>query len=454
MQKITAFLKRQPLSGIGILLSLWAVTALLNHYLKVWTGNFFDTPKWFPISVFYGPTFNRGGVPYIIIFVLLLFFVLRRCASMRLPGVCLSGLLLVLLGNLGQGGFDEAFLKPFYETDYQYYHETMKIADGGEWLSRFNENQKHLLCHSRVHPPFAVLLHWVLLKTFDDHLALLAGAFIVAVCAGLPLFWLSCRQLGLPATKGNALTLLFATLPAVNIYGAVCLDGVILTFSLLYFYGVLLLFSDANSKKAGTVLCACGVLLVNLLTFLGVFLLALSFALALYDYFQRKSFLLLKVAVVCLGLLGGVALLLYFCFDYNHLRAFATASFLENPEGFRGFANPLGYLMTRVEVVGELILFLSLGVAAALFRRERRRQIAVEWRKNPATAITLMGLAILLSMFGAGALYTGESARVCLFIYPYLLLLLAKADIEEQQDLIVLAGFQTAGMQLFGCYFW
>jgi len=54
----------------------------------------------------------------------------------------------------------------------------------------------------------------------------------------------------------------------------------------------------------------------------------------------------------------------------------------------------------------------------------------------------------------AGAYRTGETARAAMFIYPYFMLALVRARLDTLKAITLVAGFQTAAMQLFGNYFW
>ena len=64
------------------------------------------------------------------------------------------------------------------------------------------------------------------------------------------------------------------------------------------------------------------------------------------------------------------------------------------------------------------------------------------------------GLLILLIMFVIGVYRTGETARAAIFIYPYIMMSLVNASSPIVEDIVILAGSQTAFMQLFGGYFW
>jgi len=126
---------------------------------------------------------------------------------------------------------------------------------------------------------------------------------------------------------------------------------------------------------------------------------------------------------------------------------------LENPDGFRGWSEPLVYLFTRIECISEIALFFSFGCLAMIAQPSQFKQLCLNWR-NPGNGLMISGVFTLLAMFISGAFRTGETARCALFIYPYLMLALAGVPPRTLDDLIVLAGSQTAAMQLFGEYFW
>jgi hypothetical protein len=67
-----------------------------------------------------------------------------------------------------------------------------------------------------------------------------------------------------------------------------------------------------------------------------------------------------------------------------------------------------------------------------------------------------VGTQVLL--FLAGAYHTGETARACMFLYPFLLLptlpLLAGAKETERTLVLALVLAQTVGMQVAGNFFW
>ena len=60
----------------------------------------------------------------------------------------------------------------------------------------------------------------------------------------------------------------------------------------------------------------------------------------------------------------------------------------------------------------------------------------------------------LIAIWLTVAYRTGETARACLFIYPYLLIMLSNISLPMLRNLSIIAGPQTLFMQLFGYYYW
>ena len=144
-----------------------------------------------------------------------------------------------------------------------------------------------------------------------------------------------------------------------------------------------------------------------------------------------------------------------FWFPYLRLE-FQTASIVENPHGFSLFSSPASYVFTRIQGICEIILFFgpALGLMGML-------GIPSLKKRNPSFfALTSLAIITLLSMFLTGAFCSGETARICLFIYPYLLFPVIsfleekKVSLKEKNALLYLVFIQTVLMQLAGDYFW
>ncbi len=105
--------------------------------------------------------------------------------------------------------------------------------------------------------------------------------------------------------------------------------------------------------------------------------------------------------------------------------------------------------MARIESIFEILLFLSLGVLSVIFTHTK-----ISLDNDPFIILSYIALIILSLMFLTGAYHTGETARACLFIYPYILFLLKNVKIPLIISLISFASFQTIIMQKMGNYFW
>ena len=169
-----------PIRVVFRLLLALALLWALNFTLLV-TGNRTGCPVTFPIAILLGPPFHPRGVPYALAYLLVLGLGLRMPRLGAAQGWAI-GLLLLLSVNLAQGGFDAGLLKPFYEpylgAHVQFFHDAVRIRSPAVWLSEFNTIQPHLLIHSRTHPPFAVLLHYALLRAAHGDLAVLSLVFV------------------------------------------------------------------------------------------------------------------------------------------------------------------------------------------------------------------------------------------------------------------------------------
>lgn len=451
--------ERFPLNIFVVSIVLWGILVFLYRVilfpLKVNIPLPIDIPKWFPISVFYGPSFHLSGLPYLVIMVLGLVFLVWKFEDIKefyfIAGCCL----LIVLGNLGQGGFDKAFLDPFIASDAQYYYNAVRVDNWMEWLKTFNENQISLSIHSMTHPPFAVLIHNVFLAIpiAGHRLAVLALSFSIISLSSLFIFSVILKLYQLDVQKRKLIILLFAVLPAMNIYSIVCLDGVILATSTLFLLGLALIIHKPEQQFIGYLAMVLGFILTNLLTYGGLFLLGLGILMAMAEYSNRKT-TIVKGNLLCLVLFCIVLVFLKFNFQYDHVQGFVTASKIENPNGFRLFSDPLNYLLTRFEGVSEIALFLSFSVLAFFIRDRLLRIPKGELVVKNANLMTFIGTVVLAMMFFVGTFRTGETARTCLFIYPYLLLALIHYDIDTLKKMILLAGTQTALMQLFVSYYW
>ncbi|MFC1561128.1 hypothetical protein ACFL4V_01480 [Candidatus Latescibacterota bacterium] len=444
-------IKRLPFNTMILLIIVYIVLALFNVILII-AG--FDTGAsvYFPISIFTGPTIHLSGLPYVLLFLIILYFAVKYSNRFNILQVWILGVTLIIIGNLVQGGVDDAFYKPFYMSDIQYYHEAEQITEWPEWLSNFNVNQIKFTDHARTHPPFAVLFHYFLLNIGSHKLFILAFTFTLLSSLSIFVVWEIIKLLGISSEQSSQLALLFSVIPAVNIYSAVCLDGVIGMFSTLCLLGIVITIKH-GIKLSGIILFTFSILMTNLITFGGTFLFATAGLIALKEIFFHKrygTFIMLLISLLA-GIFMYVIIIHYF--GYDHLESFITASKIENEGGFLALYAPVKYCMTRIEDIAEIALFLSIGILSLLFH-SKYLHLNIFDIYDDSTSIFLVGVCTLIFIFLLGAFKTGETARACLFIYPFIIIVLRNLDEKTISSAILFAGLQTIIMQTFGGYFW
>jgi hypothetical protein len=195
--------------------------------------------------------------------------------------------------------------------------------------------------------------------------------------------------------------------------------------------------------------CVC-LIAASMLTFAFLYILPV---IVLFGVMRRKA--ILRSGLVLAGLLAFLTVL-YAVFGFNYFQSFLVASSLENPDGFRLLRNPLEYLVTRAENVAELVLFFGPFLALACWHGFR----ALRRQSRDLFVVSVTGLATLGVMFLTGAFRTGETARVCSFVYPYLMFPVAaylrekEADVGDRTLLAWCVFVQAVLMQFFGHYIW
>lgn len=445
--KIKRFVNEYPVVNYLLWTIAWAVLIVLYKIIYLHTN--LDVPKWFPISMFYGPKVNISGLPYAIIFLIILGVTLWKIDSINNFVTGLIGSAIIVLGNLIQGNFYNAFISPFVAMHNQYYYDAVKVNDWVDWLARFNKNQLTLADHSQTHPPFAVLIQKLFLWMTGDRVTGLALGVSLFSIATIFLMYFVFKYLGVESKQSKLLLLLFSVVPAINIYSIVCLDGMVLTTSTIFLLGVVILLTKPQQKWWGNLLLAFGLITTSLLTFSSLFLFGFGMLLGVYEFLinKKKDLLFGMLFGICLFLI--VLLLLKFGFHYDHLQGFLTSMQHEKLAGDDSINMPLNYLVTRVEDVGEILLFLSIGALSVIFPIKMKN-----WQTNNNYLIAFTAIFGILLTFMSGTFRTGETARSCLFVFPFLIPLLLEKDSRLLKYVIITAGVQTVLMQFFGGYFW
>ncbi|MEQ1923582.1 MAG: hypothetical protein ABL952_13835 [Pyrinomonadaceae bacterium] len=337
-------------------------------------------------------------------------------------------------------------------TDGQaYYHDALKITDPVDFFSRYQEIQPTLHMHGHTHPPGAVLTFYYLIKLFRDPAIIALVIMILATVSTVFFFYRLLRE-ELSDETASYMSFLLVLLPAVQIYFLASLDALIVAL----LTGVLYMccFGKGYRSIAGAIILLTGSFL---LTFVSLFILPV---LAGFDLIVRRS---IKRSAMVIGGVAVIHLLFYLLAGYDALQSFRTASLHENANGFMLFAEPGAYFLTRLEDIGEILLFFGpflLVLLVRWFKTSFRLRPLAELRQRPLLVLTVLGCISLLGMYAAGAWRTGETARACAFIYPYLLFPIGyyfdEVTLEPsgRLQLAALVFLQSVGMQVIGTYHW
>ncbi len=201
--------------------------------------------------------------------------------------------------------------------------------------------------HAKTHPPFVVWFHFIIWEWFKSPLILSFIFSFLSMCAVFPLIRIL-EVLCVPKINKNLIVLTFACLPAINIYSIVSIDGIFLTFSLIFLLGIIRLIKEKSITYKNILPIILGMTLTNALSFSGTFFWAFFFFISFYYILKHKGYFLLKAFIISIISFGTIMLTWYFFIDYNHIKAFFTASHSENPNGFMGFHQPrLFFYKTR-----------------------------------------------------------------------------------------------------------
>jgi hypothetical protein len=430
-----------PLLFLTILYAAHRAVLGIHGYVE------FDCPPYWPFSVFNprsatAPQLLTAFVTAVVSWFGVRFVVSRGCRPLEITALAV----LLILGSNAVQGIQRGFADPVEggKPKIQYYHDAKAdVSDAATFLRQFNTRQALLRDHGKTHPPGAVLVFHALRLLTGDQPGLIGVLIAVAATAlttgAASLFF---SRL-LPNADAHYSILLLLVLPAVQIYYCATLDALIAVLLL----AAVALWADKDKQPiaiAGACLC---VLVTSFLTFGFVWVMPVLAVLSL----QQKRW---GPFIALLVSLAGFYGILYALLGFNYASALRTASHLENPQGFRLLAEPVSYLFTRLENITEIVAFFG-PYLLLLFRRG----LVPLRQESPNTFVVLLvATGTLIGLFLTGAYRTGETARVCLFLWPYLLLpvvpLLRDATPREKRLLLLLLFGQALIMQILGAYFW
>jgi hypothetical protein len=450
------FLFLRPRAGIALAVSFIVTIAIIRTVaLRVCAiASIPHCPDYWPISVFdlrapphlYYPNLAHllTAIGVSVAFLLALAILRRHQYPWHI--VALLGLVTILGTNLTQG-WEYGIRRPIDglgSRTNQYYHDALEINDPGEFFANFTHYQPFMQTHTRSHPPGAVLTLFFLVKYLRDPSAVsLAIALAATIISAIALYALLRRFV--PRETAGYLLCLFLLLPAVQIYYLTSIDALIVALSI----ATLALGLSRRSIPAAVSAGLC-LFVLSMLTFAFVFILAVL----TYDWATSRPrtplFLFLMLTFLAPH---GMA---WLASGFSYLDSFQIASRLENPQGYRLFAEPVSFALTRAEALAEILLFAGpFALAAAFFGWHRR--IPGSRLSND----TIAAAASILLMFLAGVYRTGETARAAMFVYPFVVLPVANlfkerapSDTPSATLLLILVFAQSLIMQLIGNYFW
>lgn len=437
-----------PYKRVFILVLIWILAIVINYSI----GRVFDidigTPLYFPFSVF-SLSFNASGLPYAILFILIIYFVIKYRLYKNIFSTYILGVSLIVLGNMSLGNIELAFMNPIAGGNIQYYHDAIKIDSWKNWLSGFNNTQESLLCHARTHPPGALLIE-KLFFTISKNPIWISTIFLFLSSISIVLIYKIFIELGKDKIFSNKMALLYAVIPSVNIYSLATLDAVIATLINIVLLGVIIILESKSKQRVivWSVLSAVSIILASFLTFGIIYMWGVLGVFSLYLFYAHGNKKILIFLSTTFVLFLFVTLLLDQSYSYNYFESFFTASRLENTHGFMLFANPFKYFATRIENIFEIAIFLSFGLVAVL------STIKYKLQNNLYITLSFIAIGMLILMFLTGAYKTGETARACLFIVGFILTLLKDIPRSQLTPLITFAALQTILMQVLGFYFW
>jgi hypothetical protein len=375
------------------------------------------------------------------------------------------GLVLLFLTNLVQGW--SIGIESTISGGSEIYWDITKVASPLDFISIFNSIQAGLSLHAQTQPPGAVLTIYFFNLLFQSPALIAIGIGVISgVLSAFFINGIYARMFGRDTAKYGAF--LYLLLPAVQVYYLANIYAIVATLAAgtLYFY----LHPNRTIGLVGT---AIALFLGTFISFLFVYVPLLLLFFELFTAFSsttRSGVLdrtrlfvasLGKLAFACLAaiLLYG---LLYFGLGFNYIEAFLYASSLENPSGFMLLASPTQYIATRFQDILDIVVFFGPVLSVLCYRGLRRMKNAssTELGSSQAYNLVLASLVALLLLFLTGAPKKGETARICMFVLPFLLIPVlyyfdgAQFTRTEKMKLLLLVFLQAVIIQLFGQWLW
>ncbi|WP_340817858.1 hypothetical protein [Methanolobus sp. WCC4] len=437
---------------------IFALGNILVNLSRVYLFPNADIPLFWPISVFHPKIlwpitllpFNLDKINLLSAFIsIALYSVVFINTILNLDKIkskyliYFIGAASISLSNLVHGIHDGLFY-PIAGCVQNYYYDAIEIVNPYLFVSTYNQIQPELLTHSSTHPPGAVLLYYYLNQflIYPE----ISSLFLMLISLSIVYFVYNLMRQFYEEKLSLNMTLIFIFIPAIQIYYLSSIDSII---SLL-FIGLIYYYLQLKSNKS-----LYAIIAIFIFTFISSFAtyLVIYPIMAMYiDMLYKRNY----GNMMLFGSMISIILSIYGYFNFDYIGGFLTASFLENPQGFRFFSEPFSYLFTRLENIAEIVLFYGPLLTIATYKGIRHNL------DNECIRFILTFIILLLLFFFAGVARTGETARCCIFIYPLLLIPAAYFFVDldctvrfnKVKLILTTLWIQTLLMQTFGFYYW
>ncbi|MCP4763448.1 MAG: hypothetical protein GY870_16870 [archaeon] len=168
---------------------------------------------------------------------------------------------------------------------------------------------------------------------------------------------------------------------------------------------------------------------------------------------QAQTLIILAASLL---VIYGILLIL----GFNYINAFLYAS--SSTSGFTLFSNPIDYFVTRLQNILDILIFFGPILIVLCYRgiKNLKEDSMRDHDISNTYLLVISALLALLIFFLAGAPNKGETARICMFILPFLLIPVAynlqkeKYSKVEKIKLLALVFGQTLLFQIMAIWVW
>jgi len=379
---------------------------------------------------------------FLIFTLSVIYFYRKRKMNPPLILITIVGIILIIGTNLIQG-WVIGIEMPIGGTT-EILTDAMKIENMFSFIMNYEELQFMLSVHAQTQPPGAVLIIYLLYLVFR-----MPGLIAIALCSIATItsvyFINGIFKRIIDEKLSNYTIFLFLLLPAIQVYFLANIYAIVasLIFGIVYFY----FHSNRKIRIIGSICC---LFLLSFVTFLFVYIIIFLF---LFEMNRGQTLLIMATSLVLIY--GGLLLI-----GFNYINAFLYAS--SSTSGFTLFSNPLNYFVTRIQNVLDVLIFFGPILIVLCYRgiKNLKEDSQREAKISNTYLLVISAIFALLILFVSGAPNKGETARICMFILPFLLIPVAYnlqkekySQIERVKLLMIVFG-QTLLFQLIATWVW